>query len=163
VSGYDSSESACCLRRDIRRRLPPTCTGLQGIGERDCRIEVRARDRTEGENERHSSRAGGNCVCQQGDGNIASSQMLSHDSRPDHRRQQKQASGELRNDAPFERDFHCRPIFSISLRIANCSNVEKGSARNNPVRLSKMVNASRKARSISSGVPSTAAGSGIPQ
>ena len=54
-------------------------------------------------------------------------------------------------------------MLSSSLWIANCPNVESGKDRKRLIRRSRIENASRKARSISSGVPFTAAGSGIPQ
>ncbi len=55
------------------------------------------------------------------------------------------------------------PMSSISRCRAKVSSVERGRAMNRLIRLSRAVKASLKARSISSAVPFTAAGSGIPQ
>ena len=56
-----------------------------------------------------------------------------------------------------------RPIWSISRLVAISSSVASGSERNSPILRSSMVKASLNARRTSSGVPLTAAGSGVPQ
>ena len=47
--------------------------------------------------------------------------------------------------------LHCRPMLSSSRWRRRCSNVDRGNGRKRLMRLSRMVKASRKARSISPG------------
>src|SRR5437879_10295462 len=58
---------------------------------------------------------------------------------------------------------HCRPMRSISFLRDSLSRLESGKERNKPIRRSRTTKASRKARSICAGLPTTAAGSETPQ
>ena len=56
--------------------------------------------------------------------------------------------------------FNCVPLLSTCVLMASFSRVGIGSERNKLILRSRVMKASRKARSISAGVPSTAAGVG---
>jgi hypothetical protein len=58
---------------------------------------------------------------------------------------------------------YCRPMRSISFLMASVSRLDRGKHSNRLILRSRIINASRKAFSICSGAPATAAGSGTPQ
>src|SRR5580704_1519291 len=111
-------------------------------------------------NERGSSRQR---VAEKGETQVAACEALGHDAGTHDGHKQKARSQEFCGDAGAEVELHCRPMFSISFLSASRSNVESGRLRNRPILRSRRKNASRNALSICWLLPSTAAGSGIPQ
>src|SRR5437016_2614346 len=115
------------------------------------------------EDQYYEHRSRGECIRQQRQRNIPASQLFSHNSRAYDCRQKESSSQEFSHRAGTQREIHCWPILSIFCLSASRSRLAKGRERNKLIRRSSMKKALRKARSTSSVVPSTAAGSGMPQ
>src|ERR1700677_200196 len=123
---------------------------------------MRARHRTERQNQRDECRARSNRVGEQRNRHVAAGEALAHDARAHHRGYQKTCAEEFGYDAAAESWSHSWPMRSTSLLMASEARLASGKHRNRLMRRLSVWNASRKARSISAGVPTTAAGSGTP-
>ena len=76
------------LHHHVARHLTPGEAALPRIRERDRGIEVRTRDGSEGQNQRHQDGAGRQRVREEGDGDIPAREALAHDARADDAREQ---------------------------------------------------------------------------
>ena len=83
------------LRRDVARHLAPGQAPLARIRQRHDRIEVRARDRSEGDDQRDQRRARREGVGEQRERDVRARELLGHDPRPDDRGQQQRRSERL--------------------------------------------------------------------
>src|SRR5882762_2233529 len=124
---------------------------------------MRAGNRTEGENQRNERRAGCRGIGKQSQRNISAGKPLRHDPRTENGGHEKRSPEKFRCGAPRERTFHWCPMPSISFWMASWPRVERGKDIKRLILRSRIMNALRNARSISSGVPCAAAGSGTPQ
>jgi len=89
VGDGDTNKSPDDLRAEIPWDLAPRQAALGGDGEGHGRVEVRAGDGTEGENQRDEDRPRGERVCQERNRDISDRKPLAHDSRADHSRKQQ--------------------------------------------------------------------------
>ena len=85
---------------------------MRSVGQRDGRVEVRSRNRPEGENQRDQHGAGGERIGQQRDGDVAAGQPLAHDAGADHSRQQEGRPERLSYSTPD----HSTPSRPVSRR-----------------------------------------------
>jgi hypothetical protein len=105
----DTGERANDLSTDVQRNLVPRQPALRRVGERDGRIEMRARDGTERENQSDQRRTRGDGIGKEGDGDVAARQPFAHDPGADDRCQQETRADGLGGHAPSDRSlhFHC--------------------------------------------------------
>ena len=89
VSGNSSQYGSCRLRKDIRRRFRPGDSSFQSIGKGDRRIEVRAGNRSEGEDKSDQSGPRRYGVGKERNRSIAARKLFRHDARPNHRREEE--------------------------------------------------------------------------
>ena len=80
------------LGTDIRRNIAPANPALRGLGKRYRRIEVRARDWPECENQGHQRSARGQRIGKQGDSYIAARELLPHDAGANYRSKKERGS-----------------------------------------------------------------------
>ena len=163
MSGERSANAAGSLSETVGQHCRPRDAPFHGHCERDGRIQVRARDRLKCRDQRDQRRARCDRVGEQRQSHVAAGKSLRHDSRTDHRGNQKTGSEEFRGQPPREREAPCLPMSFNCRWMASRSRLESGRLRNRLILRSSITNASRKAFSISSGVPSAAAGSSTPQ
>ena len=88
----DADKCTQHLGDDIRRGIAPANPALRGISKRYGRVEVRARDWPECENQGHQRSTRGQRIGKQGYGDIAVRQSLPHDAGANYRRQKKRGS-----------------------------------------------------------------------
>src|SRR5271156_2187445 len=124
---------------------------------------MRAGDWAERENQGDERRARGDGVCEKSDRNVAARESLAHDARADDGGDQEPGAQELTNDSARQGVHHWCPMRSITFFMARESRLASGRLRNRVILRPSVRKASLNARSISSGEPVTAAGSGIPQ
>jgi hypothetical protein len=77
--------SDALLRREVARRGARVEVSVRCCRERHRRVEVRAGHGTEGENQRDETRARGDGVGEEGDGDVAPCEPVSHDAGADDR------------------------------------------------------------------------------
>lgn len=93
-----TAEGASELRSHIPRHHCPRQRLLGCRSKRHDRVEVRTRNRTEGENQGDEYGTGSKAVGEQRDRGVAGRQSLTHDARSHDRSDQQQTADELRND-----------------------------------------------------------------
>ena len=94
MCGPHAGDGADELRGEVGGHVPPGDAALGRIGEGHGRIEVRARNRPEGQDQRDERGARGDGVGEQRDGDVPAGEPLAHDAGPDHGRQeQRRADG----------------------------------------------------------------------
>jgi len=101
-------------------------------------------------------------VSRQGVGDIPDRESFARDSRADHLSQPECRADEFCPDRTVPAESHCRPTLPRSFLNAGLSMEASGRQRKRPIRRSSRKKASGKALCPSSGVPTTAAGSGTP-
>ena len=79
VRDESSDAAANDLRARIGEKFPPRVVFAQAHHQRHGRIEMRARDRPEGEDQHHQNRAGRQGVPKQGKRDVAAREPLAHD------------------------------------------------------------------------------------
>ena len=85
---------------DVARHLAPGQAALARIRQRHDRIEVRARDRSEGDDQRDQRRARREGVGEQRERDVRARELLGHDPRPDDGGQQQRRSERLGDELP---------------------------------------------------------------
>src|SRR5258705_8791133 len=115
------------------------------------------------QNQRDQRCSGGNGIGEQRYCHVSAAQPFRQDAGTDHCREQKRGPEKFRANSLRQRKIHCRPIRSTAFCIARPSRLATGKLKRRLILRSRVTKASRNARSICSGVPSTAAGSGTPQ
>ena len=112
VRGRDAAEGAGDLGPEVHGDVAPGQTALRRIGERHRGIEVRPRDRPEGEDERHQRRPGGDGVREEREPDVAAGQPLAHDPGPDDGGQEQRGPHRFGGEATREREG--RRVGSVS-------------------------------------------------
>ncbi len=115
MSCCDASECPHDLRREVGRHLSPRQTTLARVRERDDRIEVGARDGSEGQDQRDERRARRHGVREERDGNVATGKTLTHDARAHDRGEQKRRPEPFGDDAAtkIKGSSHRPPLLSV--------------------------------------------------
>src|SRR5579883_161095 len=134
---------------------------------------MRAGNGAEDQDQHHENGAGRERVCEQRQAEVAAAELGAHDAGANHGGEQKAGSDCLRDQPPCQLIFHAlsaarlapssSPMSRRRWRRDNWSIDASGSARKRPIRLRRYLNAWTKAHSFSISVPSTRAGSSIPQ
>ena len=107
----DASEGSQDLRDNVGRDFAPAQLAADGFGQADRRIEMRARDRAEDEDEHDEPRAGSKRIAEQRNRDVAACQAFAHDAGADDDGEQKggaerfgrQATGEIHAVFPISR------------------------------------------------------------
>ena len=92
------------------RHVAPGQPALRRVGERDGRIEVRARDRAERQDQRDERRAGREGVREQRHRDVAAGEALAHDAGADDGRQQQRRTDGFGDEAPAEIGLRARSL-----------------------------------------------------
>jgi len=143
----DAEHGAGDLRRRVDAGRRPFDAAAQGEGERHRRIEMRAGQRAEHEDEHAQHGAGRQGVAQQGERAVTAGEALRHDAGADHRGEQECRAQKLR-DRPLRRRarhvgsaIRAAPTRPISRSLAcndSRSRPATGSATKISMRLSSM-------------------------
>ena len=97
VRRRDAGEGARDLRSDVPRHLAPRESALRGVGERHRRVEVRARNRPERQDQRDERRARRERVGEQRDRDVPAGEPLAHDPGADDGGEQQGGPDALRD------------------------------------------------------------------
>jgi len=118
MGGDDAGDSADELRDDARKKLCARRSALDHGCDRHDGIEVRARDRSEREDERDERRRGRGAVGEEREGSGTAGETLAHDSRSDDRAEQQCGPDRLGDknafhdvyDTRHSRDLHTHAV-----------------------------------------------------
>ena len=102
IGDRDTNKGANDLGRDIRERVGPAQAALGRISEGHDRIEVRAGDGSEGEDERDQSGARRQRVGQQCDRHVAPRQPVAHDPGANDGREEHRRPDALRDETAMQ-------------------------------------------------------------
>ena len=137
----DSEHRAGELRRDVRRRVARPHLAGDGGRHRHRWIEVRARDRRQGKDERQQRAAGRQRVGEERQGQISAGEALRHDAGADDGGEQQGAADAFRNGAAADAGVHAgsgdRPISWARRCRASRSSLSIGNATKSLMRASR--------------------------
>src|SRR5829696_1287585 len=100
MGGERAEAAADDLSYHIRPELAPPQTAVDGHHERDRRVEVRARDRPERQDQHHQDGSGRYRIAEERDRDVPARKLLGHDARADDRRNEETCAERFRRDAP---------------------------------------------------------------
>ena len=109
----NAREGTSELRGDVGKGVAPEDFTGPRANESDSRIEMRTGDRSESEDDGNECSAGGECVGEESDGDVARAEPLTHNSGTNHGGEEKQRSDKFCGDAPREAGCHERPMSSM--------------------------------------------------
>ncbi len=112
----DAAERAHDLSSEIGGNITPRDSALTRIRERHRRIEVRARDRTERQDQCDEPSAGRDCVGEESDCDVSTRESLAHDPGTNDGREEQRRSDRLGNDAPSEINLRHRSSTDRNIR-----------------------------------------------
>ncbi len=106
VRRRDAGKGAADLGEHVRRHLAPRQPSLRGVRQGDRRVEVRAGDRAEGQDQRDEAGAGRERVGEQRDRDVPAREPLAHDARADDRGEEQGRAQRLGHGSAREVDLH---------------------------------------------------------
>ena len=115
VREHDAGERARDLRDEIPGQLRARHPAKRRFDQRHDRIEVRARDRREAEDEHVERGAGRDRVGEQHDRCVAGGERLAHDPGADHGREQQRRTDEFSGEALHSPSCFATMTFMISV------------------------------------------------